>query len=219
MPPPMKYNRGPLVPHSLLKLVGNVYIRHLVQSRRYVNGESEIRKICWKDYWPREGIRATEKAKPGSTKYTKGKKSKRSSRRGSGQTQAAADHKGAFKPKPLIFRLLALTSLEVEGRLWSTTALFAGWSNHDSFVTGGSCFFFSSKISPIFLPMFPLSFYPETFHSFDRFNHLRECDRTTTTRNWTACKIWKSSVIRDHGWSLPQKNQQGAPRPKWDYST
>ena len=36
---------------------------------------------------------------------------------GSGQTQAAADHKGAFKPKPLSFNLLALTSLEVEGCL------------------------------------------------------------------------------------------------------
>ena len=33
-------------------------------------------KICREDYWPRKGIRTAEKAKPGSTKYTKGKKSK-----------------------------------------------------------------------------------------------------------------------------------------------
>ena len=36
----MKYNRGPLVPHSLLKLAGNVYIRHLVESRRTRNTEN-----------------------------------------------------------------------------------------------------------------------------------------------------------------------------------
>ena len=91
----MKYDRGPLVP-SLLKLAGNVYIRHLFESRRNINGEPEIRKICLHNV--RKGREVREV----------------SVEEGSGQTQAAADHKGVFKPKPLSFRLLALTSLEVE---------------------------------------------------------------------------------------------------------
>ena len=57
---------------------------------------------------------------------------------------------GACKPIPLSFRLLALTSLEVEGYSLGSLTILSGCSNHDPLsLAARFYFFFSSKeISP-----------------------------------------------------------------------
>ena len=104
------------MPHSLFETRGKCLYSSFSLVKKTYKWETEIRKIV---LLARKSMRATVKANPGSTKIyeREEKQEKFASRNCSGQTQAAADHKGAFKPKPLSFRLLALTSLEVESCL------------------------------------------------------------------------------------------------------
>ena len=175
----MKYNRGPLVPQSIETRGKCLYSSFSWVKKRYQRGTRNPKNLSG-GLLAQERHKSDRKSKARFYKIYKREAREVHVEEGSGQTQAAADHKGAFKPKPLSFRLLALTSLEVQGCLWSATALLLADRTMIPLSLVDLASSSLQKASPFcasffFRPGFPPSFNPQVFLSFDWFHHLTEC--------------------------------------------